>query len=247
MKVIAIYSIKGGVGKTAAAVNLAAEAAASGASVLLWDLDPQGASSYYFRVQPKVRGGSARLVRGDSQLVDHLQATEFDNLDMMPADFSYRNLDLQLDDLSRPKQRLRQLLKGLEEYYDYVFLDCPPGITLLSENVFHAADALLVPVVPTTLSLRTLDQLKEFLARGKPQNLQVMPFLAMFEGRKALHQDVAAEFRKTNRGALKTVIPNASVIERMGLEQAPVRKFAPNSDAAVAFSNLWREVKRRIG
>src|SRR5690606_7464876 len=121
MKVIAIYSIKGGVGKTAAAVNLAAEAAASGASVLLWDLDPQGASSYYFRVQPKVRGGSARLVRGDSQLVDHLQATEFDNLDMMPADFSYRNLDLQLDDLSRPKQRLRQLLKGLEEYYDYVF------------------------------------------------------------------------------------------------------------------------------
>lgn len=247
MKVIAIYTIKGGVGKTAAAVNLAAEAAATGASVLLWDLDPQGASSYYFRVQPKVRGGSAKLIRGDSDLLDHLKATEFDNLDLMPADFSYRNLDLLLDELSRPKQRLRQLLKGLEEYYDYVFLDCPPGITLLSENVIQAADALLVPVVPTTLSLRTLDQLKEFLHRAKPKNLTMLPFLSMFEARKALHQEIAKEFRKTNRGALKTVVPNASIIERMGLEQAPVREFAPGSAPALAFRDLWREVKRRLG
>lgn len=245
MKVIGVYTIKGGVGKTATAVNLAAEAAASGARTLIWDLDPQGAASFYFRVQPKVRGGAESLVSGRSSPLDHLWETGIPYLDLLPADFSYRNLDILLDDSDQPTRKLRNVMRDLEDDYDVVILDCPPGITLLSENIMRAADVLLVPVVPTTLSLRTLDQLFAFIDGKKLKNLTVLPFLSMVDRRKKLHQDVMKTFHKDVRGALKTSIPNASLIERMGVEQAPVRVFAPSSPIVRSFGDLWREVKRR--
>jgi hypothetical protein len=93
MKIYATYNIKGGVGKTSAAVNLAHLAARSGSNVLLWDLDPQGAATYLFRVRPKVKGGSRALVEGTRSLDDAIKATDFDGLDLLPADFSYRNTD----------------------------------------------------------------------------------------------------------------------------------------------------------
>ena len=94
MKVLATYNIKGGVGKTATAVNLAYEAASRGNRVLVWDLDPQGAATFYFRVQPKVKGGGKALVSGRRELDEVIKATDYDNLDLVPADFSIRNLDL---------------------------------------------------------------------------------------------------------------------------------------------------------
>ena len=106
MKVLASYNIKGGVGKTATAVNLAHLAAAEGARVLVWDLDPQGATSFYFRVKPKVKGGSRGLVRGKRALDDAVKGTDFDHLDLVPADFSYRNMDLELDATKKPTRRL---------------------------------------------------------------------------------------------------------------------------------------------
>jgi chromosome partitioning protein len=129
MKIYATYNIKGGVGKTSAAVNLAHLASANGDRALLWDLDPQGAATYLFRVRPKVKGGSRALVCGTRPLDDAIKATDFDRLDLLPADFSYRNLDLQLDDMKRPTRRIRQLLRPLDGEYDVVFLDCPPSIS----------------------------------------------------------------------------------------------------------------------
>ena len=177
MKIYATYNIKGGVGKTSAAVNLAHLAAQGGYNVLLWDLDPQGAATYMFRVRPKVKGGGRALVDGSRTLDDAIKATDFDGLDLLPADFSYRNMDVQLDDMKRPTRRIRQLLRPMEGQYDVVFLDCPPSISLLSENVLHAVDTLLVPMIPATLSVRTFDQLTSFVSDFDGRQPQVQRVL----------------------------------------------------------------------
>ena len=161
---VALYNIKGGVGKTSAAVNLAWTAADEGARVLLWDLDPQGAASYLLRIRPKVRGGGAKLVRGKSDPAALLKGSDHPRLDLLPADFSYRNMDLALDATKRPTEGLSRVIAPLARDYDYVFLDCAPAISLASESVFAAADVLLVPLIPTPLSLRTYDQLSGFVA-----------------------------------------------------------------------------------
>jgi chromosome partitioning protein len=164
VRVFATYNIKGGVGKTTTAVNLAYLAARDGQRTLLWDLDPQGAASYLFRIRPRVKGGAKALIRGARSLDDGVKGTDFDNLDLLPADFTYRNMDLELDATKNSTRRLRRLLKPLSDEYDVIFLDCPPSISLVSENVMHAVDTLLVPLIPTTLSLRTLDQLTRFIS-----------------------------------------------------------------------------------
>ena len=196
MKVLATYNIKGGVGKTATAVNLAYLAAASGARTLVWDLDPQGAASFYFRVKPKVKGGGEAIVRGRRAIDRAVKGTDYDNLDLVPADFSYRNMDLDLDGTKRRTKRIDLVLRPLAKEYDYVFLDCPPSISLVSENVFRAADALLVPLIPTTLSLRTLSQLDAFLDDHPARKRQkVLAFFSMVDQRKNLHRELVEKVR----------------------------------------------------
>ena len=242
--VLATYNIKGGVGKTSAAVNLAHLAARDGAPTLLWDLDPQGAATYLFRVRPKVRGGARKLVRLKTEVDGLIKGTDHPGLDLLPADFSYRHMDLALDAVKKPTRRLSRVLKPLLAEYEYVFLDCPPSISLVSESVFKAADALLVPVVPATLSARTLDQLGAVLD-GSPR---LLAFFSMVDRRKRLHRDVMETLRGTRAGeVLETVIPAAASIERMGLERDAVSAYAPRGAAAAAYEDLWSEVRVRMG
>lgn len=247
MKVLATYNIKGGVGKTATAVNLAYLAAAEGARVLVWDLDPQGAATFYFRVKPKVKGGGEGLISGRRDLDGAIKGTDYDGLDLVPADFSYRNLDLVLDGTKKPTRRLGQLLRPLKREYDFVFLDCPPSISLVSESVFEAAGALLVPLIPTTLSLRTFDQLDGFLEsvewRRPPE---VLGFFSMVDRRRKLHRDTVAEISAARPDLLDVQIPATSDIERMGVHRGPVPTFAPRSRSAAAYGELWTEVRARL-
>jgi chromosome partitioning protein len=246
MKVIATYNLKGGVGKTATAVNLAYLAAEQGNRVLVWDLDPQGAATFYFRVKPKVKGGGKALVRGRRELDDVVKGTDFENLDLVPADFSYRNLDLVLERTKKPTRRLGQLLRPLRKDYDYVFLDCPPSISLASESVFEASDVLLVPLIPTTLSLRALNQLDRFLKRGSLRNPpKVIGFFSMVDRRKRIHRDVIDEVGR-HRRVLSSRIPAATDVERMGQRRKPVGSFAPRSRAAAAYRELWDEASARF-
>jgi len=247
VKVLASYNIKGGVGKTATAVNLAHLAAADGARVLVWDLDPQGATSFYFRVKPKVKGGGRGLVRGTRDLDDAVKGTDFDNLDLVPADFSYRNMDLELDATKKPTRRLAQLIKPLKRDYDYVFLDCPPSISLVSESVFEAADALIVPLIPTPLSVRTFEQLESFLADSEWRRPpRVIGFFSMVDGRKALHRELIDAVTATHPEIVAPSIPSAIDVERMGVHRAPVTASAPKSRAAKAYRELWAAVTERI-
>ena len=247
MKILATYNIKGGVGKTASAVNLAEVAAREGARVLVWDLDPQGAATFYFRVKAKVKGGSKALVKGKHELTDLIKATNYQGLDVLPADFSYRHLDLRLDSARKPTQQLRRLLRPLAKLYDYVIIDCPPSISLLSEAVFEASDALLVPLIPTTLSLRTFKQLMAFRTEKKlGRKLKIFAFFSQADQRKVMHRDTISTLAGTGREIMTTVIPSASDIEKMGLHQAPVVAFAPRSAAALAYATLWDEISERL-
>ena len=236
-RVLATYNIKGGVGKTSAAVNLATLAAHDGHSTLLWDLDPQGASTFLFRVKPKIKGGGEKLVRGKTDADGQIKGTDTEGLDLLPADFSYRHMDLALD--GAKSNRLNRVIKPLD--YGYVFLDCPPSISLVSENVFEAADALLVPIIPATLSSRTLDQLHQVLSGGP----QVLGFFSMADRRKKLHRELMAELAGEH-DLLETVIPNSADVERMGAKRAALVDFAPRSRAARAYNDLWGEIKARV-
>lgn len=245
MNVLAVYSIKGGVGKTSSAVNLAFNAAHSGYRTLVWDLDPQGASSYYFRVKPKIKGGSKDLIAGKRELDGLIKGTDFENLDLLPADFSFRNLDLVLDAKKKPTQQLKKLLKPLAEEYDFIFLDCPPNISLLSEAVFEASDILLSPIIPTTLSLRTLDQLKKFIEENELKNLALLPFFSMADRRKKMHREIMDNLIESHPEILTAAIPYASDIERMGLERMPLGGYIKKSQSTKAYNELWQEILAR--
>jgi chromosome partitioning protein len=245
VKILASYNIKGGVGKTATAVNLSYQAARDGQRVLLWDLDPQGAASYLFRVKPRVKGGGKALIRGSKSVDDAIKGTDFDGLDLLPADFTYRNLDLMLDSAKQPTRRLARLLTPLKSEYDVIFLDCPPSISLLSESVLHAADLLLVPMIPTTLSVRTLDQLSEFISGFAGHRPDLLAFFSMIDRRKRLHLQIAADLPAERAEFATTVIPALSVIEQMSVHRAPVGAFAPRSAAARQYRELWLEARCR--
>ncbi|HEY5248417.1 MAG TPA: AAA family ATPase [Dermatophilaceae bacterium] len=245
MKVLATYNIKGGVGKTSTAVNLAYLAAREGRRTLLWDLDPQAAATYMFRVKPRVKGGGHALVSRARPIEAALKATDFDNLDLLPADFSYRNMDLELDDTKKRTRRLGQLLDSVAADYDMVFLDCPPSISLVSENVMHAADTLLVPLIPATLSLRTFDQLTSFVSGSDKPRPEVVAFFSMADRRKRLHKEVIEAIPRNGARIADTVIPALSIIEQMAERRAPVPAFAPTSRAAQCYEQLWAEVRPR--
>jgi len=245
MRIFATYNIKGGVGKTATAVNLAYLAARDGYRVLLWDLDPQAAASFLFRVRPRVKGGGKALIAGKRSIDDAIKATDFDDLDLLPADFTYRNLDLLLDAGKKPARRLATLLAPLRSDYDVIFLDCPPGISLLSESVLGAADTVLVPLIPTTLSVRTLDQLTDFIAGLDGHRPSILAFFSMIDRRKRLHREIAEQLPGRRSDVAATAIPALSAIELMSVQRSPVTASAPRSRAGLCYRELWQEARQR--
>lgn len=241
MKIIAVYNIKGGVGKTSTAVNLAYLSAARGRRTLLWDLDAQGAATFILRVRPRVKGGGRALIKARTPLDAAIKGTDFDGLDLLPADFTYRHLDLLLDAQKKPTRQLARLLRSLTTQYDDVYLDCPPSMSLLSENVLRAADTVLVPLIPTTLSVRTMDQLTEFvddLAGSRPR---VLGFFSMVDRRKRLHREVVDTLPTQRKDIAATTIPALSIIEQMAARREPVPYFASRSIASRRYLELWQE------
>jgi cellulose biosynthesis protein BcsQ len=247
MRVLATYNIKGGVGKTSAAVNLAYLCAEGGYRTLLWDLDPQAAASYVFRVRPRVKGGGKALIRGARPLDGAIKGTDFDHLDLLPADFTYRKMDLALNQAKRPTRQLSRLLGPLAAEYDVIFLDCPPSISLVSENILHAVHLLLVPLIPTTLSERTFDQLTSFIDDLDGHRPEVLAFFSMVDRRKRLHRDIAARLAAERHDIAAAIIPAMTLVEQMSVRRAPVPAFAPRSAAAQHYRELWAEVRGRAG
>ncbi len=245
MKVVALYSIKGGVGKTATCVNLAYLAAKNGYKTLICDLDPQGSSTYYFKVKPAKKFDSKRFLSTPKKIKDFIKETDYENLDILPSDFSYRKMEVLLNEFNRSKKVLRDNISTFGKKYDYVFLDCPPNITLVSDNIFLASDLLLEPCIPTTLSMLTHKKLNDYLKKKAIKGLKFRSFFSMTEKIKKLHQEIVKRLLGKGR-FLNSQIPYSSLVEKMGIYREPVCVNQSIKVKQIGYDSLWEEVKRII-
>ena len=243
MIVLALYSNKGGVGKTTAAVDLSYLAARDGVSTLLVDLDAQGSATYYFRVQPKLKRKARGLSTANKAVSASVQSTNYRGLDVLPADLSNRNLDLVYDQQKRRRHRLQDTLSAFKQDYDLIVLDCPPSINVLGENIFVAANHVVVPLIPTTLSLRAHDLLRAFLQENDYSEERWHLFFSMVDRRKKMHVDLMDAARLQYSNVLESVIPQQAQVEQMGLRRDPLPAYAPRSTAALAYRSLWAEIR----
>jgi chromosome partitioning protein len=245
MKVLAVYNLKGGVGKTSTAVNLAYLASSSGLNTLIWDLDPQGASSWYFEsdFSGKIKG--KKVLEQKIPLCRLIQKTRYPNLHIVPADISFAQFDVHLENMDSNKQ-LSKVLAPFNDNYSLIILDCPPGLTRLTENIFDAMDAVLLPVIPTWLSLRSYDQLRLFLSERSMSHKQIYPFFSMVDFRKKLHQNWLHTPPAQVKKLLSSYISYSTLVEKMGEHKLPVELFAAKTPVAASYRTLWKEIKSKL-
>jgi cellulose biosynthesis protein BcsQ len=245
MKSIAVYNLKGGVGKTTTAVNLSYLAAESRNRVLLWDLDPQAASTFAFRIRPHVPQFTKRSLENGGALCAAIKQTDYDNLCLLPADFAYHKLDRLLSSLGNPGRVLTSLLATVGEDFDIVFLDCPATFSGLGEAILAAADTIIVPAIPTVLSLRMVAELIRQGDRSRSRSSLAAVF-NMVDQRKTQHRraiQLAAEHPEL---FFSTAIPYASVVEQMAARRMPTAVYAAQTTAARAFTAIWHELQTRL-
>ena len=245
MKIVSAYSIKGGVGKTALSVNLAYALQQAGKRTLLVDLDPQGAAAFFFRVGPAAEFDFNQDELTEAGFERNIRESDYPGLDILPSNLGYRNFDIALDRMRKSRKQLRWLLDDLGMDYDFIILDCPPNITLLSENVFRASHLLLVPVIPTRLSERTLEQLFDFFKQMELPTENIVPFFSMAQKRSRIHQETMAHLPERYPMFLRTVIPFTVEVEKMGLRRMPVLAYGPKLPVAQAYSALCQELQER--
>lgn len=240
MKVVACFSVKGGVGKSTLAANLAWAAASwSSRRTLLWDLDPQGSGGYLLGVDRQP--GDAALSSFARSVMDRppVIATAFDRLDVLPADPSLNELGRFLEKLGK-KRRLAKLIESLDERYERVVLDCPPVLNEVSSQVLRAADVIVVPLTASPLARRGLDDVVAELRRNHGNRAPVLPVFAMYDARRKLHAEAHAAEPDW------PIVPMASVVEQTAVHRVPIGVLAPRSAAADAIRRLWIGIERRL-
>lgn len=245
MNTIAFYNLKGGVGKTAAAVNIAYLAARAGVPTLLWDLDGQGAASWILRTAATAAVKPKKLLNGKAPLGHLVCTSPWPRLDVIPAMDGFHDLDPLLARADDP-DRLAALLRPFGETYGLVVLDCPPSLSQLAANVFRAADAVLVPMIPSPLSLLAFTQITKQFEQDRLPRERLLPFYSLVDRRRRQHQEWLLSAPAALDGLLPVAIPYAASVERMSEVRAPLPAFAPQTSACEAYVALAEAIRRHF-
>ncbi len=249
MKKIAIAHLKGGVGKTSTAVNIAHLSSIAGLRTLLVDLDAQGAAGYIFRIDADDGAKAKAVARNSKGVTDHIFASDFPNLDVLPGSFSLRKLPQLLADGKDGTERLADMLKRVGKGYDLVVVDAPAGLHMESEAILRAVNLVLVPILPSPLSVDSYRKMQVFLdkRRGASKRPLLRGFFSMVDRRRKLHREIVESVAAALPDVWPVEIPYASVVEQMSSRRLPLAELPRPGKALSAYRSLWDEVAGTVG